>query len=104
MWLFNRLLGFGLMFGGIGVLAKSIFITTGGFMIAAPTVIFCTIGILIIVYGGAISNWGWGVIGVGIVVTLSKAGIRVGSTTLFTFLLCFLAIASGFKLITRGRF
>lgn len=104
MWVFNRFLGFGLMLGGISILAQRLYVTTRGYTIDAPTIILSVIGIIILVYGGEFKKVGWVVIVVGILMPLIKAGIVVASTTLFTFLLCFLAIVYGYKLVSRGRF
>lgn len=104
MWVLNRLLGFGLLLGGISVLAQRLYVTTRGFTIDAPTIILCVIGAIILVYGGEFKKFGWVAVVIGILMPLIKAGVAVASTTLFTFILCFLAIVYGFRLITGGKF
>ncbi|MEM7726557.1 MAG: hypothetical protein AAF208_09310 [Cyanobacteria bacterium P01_A01_bin.45] len=104
MLIFTRLLGLALMLGGISGLANQIRITTSGYMINAPAVFLCALGVLMLVYGGeSIQNWAWGIIAFGIILTLAKGGIVIVSTTLMTFLICFLAMACGYKLLTRGK-
>lgn len=104
MWVLKRLLGLAMMLGGIVGLAKAIVIGTFGFPISAPAVLFCSIGILILVYGRGFSKWGWVAIGLGIVLTLASGSIVIVPTTLLWFLICFLLMVFGFKLFSRGRF
>ncbi|PAX53353.1 hypothetical protein [Brunnivagina elsteri] len=104
MWLLNRLLGFGLLLSGIGVLAQRLYVTTRGWTIEAPTTILCVIGIVIWVYAGEFKKFGLVPIVIGILIPFMKAGIAIASTTLLTFILCFLAITYGFRMITRGSF
>jgi hypothetical protein len=104
MWILKRLLGLLMMLAGIVGLAKSIVIGTFGFPISTPAVFFCSVGILILVYGRSFSKWGWVAIGLGIVLTFASGSIAIVPTTLLVYLICFLLMVFGFKLFSRGRF
>lgn len=103
--IFTKLLGLGLMLGGLAFLSSSVVLGTFTilYLPALGSVLFVIAGVLTLSYGRANRNLGWILITVGVVMAFASGGIVLQSMTLLSFLLAFGAISSGYQLFTSGK-
>ena len=98
--IFTKLLGLGLMLGGLGFLARSI--TIGG-SLHAPLIFLSIAGILFLQYGGANRNFGWALIGIGVAMDIATKALILTPITLLNFLLFISAFSAGYQLFNAGK-
>jgi hypothetical protein len=100
-----RLIGLGLMIGGIGFLASSVVLGTFtlAYLPASGSVLLCIAGILTLTKLPEYRSWGWILITVGVVISFVSGGIIVTSTSLLSFLLAFSSLSVGYQLFSTGR-
>jgi hypothetical protein len=101
--LFTKLLGLGLMLGGLGFLCSSIVIGSFGVLPAIPAVVGGIAGVLTLQNGGIFRNLGWVWIAIGVAVTLLLGGVVIVPMTLLSFLLASGSFSAGYQLFTAGK-
>jgi hypothetical protein len=111
MRLFNRFLGLLLILAGIYFLGQNIFFTTQFSRFwwrsipAMGSVLTLTSGLLTLLFAGRSGrDFGWILIGLGILFVFLSGGIVLRPTSLVTFLLSFAALFGGYKLLLARRF
>ncbi len=100
---FTKILGLGLMLGGLGFLSSSIIIGSAGLIYNTPLVVLGIAGILTLNYGGSNRNLGWVLIGVGLAIAIASGGIAIVPMTLLSFLLATGSFSTGYQLFTAGK-
>jgi hypothetical protein len=100
---FTKLIGLGLMLGGLGFLSSSIIIGSAGLIYNTPLVVLGIAGILALNYGGSNRNLGWVLIGVGLAIAIASGGIAIVPMTLLSFLLATGSFSTGYQLFTAGK-
>jgi hypothetical protein len=106
----SSILGLALIITSIYFLGQNIVFTSHyyySFWQSAPA----TISVLAIMAGiGSLTLWretmgnfGWVLIGIGIVFVFLSGGVILQPTSLWTFFVSMLAFASGYQLLTRGK-
>jgi pSer/pThr/pTyr-binding forkhead associated (FHA) protein len=98
--LLTKLLGWGLIVGGLGFLAGSISI---GGILQAPLIVLSLAGILVLSYGGSNRNLGWFAIGIGLAIAMATGTIILVPMALLSFLLSVSAFSAGYQLFTSGK-
>ncbi|BAZ18060.1 FHA domain-containing protein [Calothrix sp. NIES-4071] len=97
----SKLLGLGLIIGGIIFLSTKIYV--GIYLRSAPGTILCIVGVILLNYGGKDKRrLGWILIGLGIAIFIANGKI-IGSVSLFSVLASFAAISFGFQLFSTGK-
>jgi hypothetical protein len=111
MRFFNQLLGLALILAGIYFLGQNIFFTTQftrywwSSIPAAGSVLSLIGGLVTLLFGGRGSReFGWILIGLGILLVFLSGGIVLRPTSLVTFLFSFAALIGGYKLLAARRF
>jgi hypothetical protein len=102
-FILTRLLGLGLLLGGVGFLSSSVILGTFtlAYLPASGSVLLCVGGVLVLTK--LHQSWGWIPITVGIIIAFSSGGIIVTSTSLLSFMLAFGCLSLGYQLFTTGR-
>jgi hypothetical protein len=98
--IFTKLLGVGLMLGGLGFLARSISI---GGSLHDPLIFLSIAGILFLQYGGINRNFGWALIGIGVAMDIATKNLILTPITLLNFLLFISAFSAGYQLFNAGN-
>jgi pSer/pThr/pTyr-binding forkhead associated (FHA) protein len=98
--IFQKLLGLGLMLGGLGFLAESI--TIDG-ILNAPVIFLSIAGILFLQYGGINRNFGWVLIGIGVAIAITTKPLFLTPITLLNLLLTVSVFSAGYQLFTAGK-
>lgn len=98
--------GIGLVIYGIYQVGQSIFFTTrsssfdwGGFPASTPVLIFLAGVLALLFIPGKLSNIGWGIIVVGIIIIFYNTSIIVSPVSLVQFLVAIAAMVGGLKLM-----
>lgn len=106
----SKLIGLALILVGIYFLGQNIIFTTQvarywwSNIPATGAVLSVLSGILILVTGRrSFRETGWLLVGVGIVLVFLSGGVILRPTSLWNFFLAFVALISGYKLLTTGR-
>jgi len=97
---FTKLVGLGLMLGGLGFLSSSIVITG---VLHSPLILLAVIGVLVLTYGGSNRNFGWVFIATGIAIAIGTGLILLVPISLLSFLLATGAFSAGYQLFTAGK-
>ena len=97
---FTKLVGLGLMLGGLTFLSGSIIITGP---LQAPLILLSVVGVLVLIYGGDNRNFGWVFIATGIAIAIATGLILLAPITLLSFLLASGAFSVGYQLFTAGK-
>jgi pSer/pThr/pTyr-binding forkhead associated (FHA) protein len=98
--IFPKLLGLGLMFGGLEFLARSISI---GGILHAPLIFLSIAGILFLQYGGVNRNFGWALIGIGVAIAITTKTLILTPVTLLNLLLTVSSFSAGYQLFIAGK-
>lgn len=97
----SKLLGLGLIIGGIAFLSTNIYI--GIYLRSTPGTIVCIVGVILLNYGGKDKrSLGWILIGLGIALFIINGAV-IGSVSLFAVLVSFAAISFGYQLFNTGK-
>ncbi|WP_416670819.1 hypothetical protein [Egbenema bharatensis] len=111
MRLFNQILGLLLILAGIYFLGQNIFFTTQFSRFwwrgipAMGSVLMLTGGLLTLLFAGRSGrDFGWILIGLGILFVFLSGGVVLRPTSLVTFLFSFASLFGGYKLMTARRF
>jgi hypothetical protein len=97
---FTKLVGLGLMLGGLGFLSSSIVITG---VLHSPLILLAVVGVLVLTYGGSNRNFGWVFIATGIAIAIATGLILLVPISLLSFLLATGAFSAGYQLFTAGK-
>jgi hypothetical protein len=110
MRLLSKLVGLVLVLVGIYFVGQNIVFTTQVTpywwrdISATGSVVSVLAGLMLLIFGGrGIRDTGWILVGLGIILVFVSGGVILRPTSLWTFFLAFVALISGFKLITTGR-
>lgn len=108
MQLLIRLIGLVLMLIGVYFLGQNIIFTTQTpywwrDIPAAGSVVVTLSGILVLLFARRERDFGWILVGLGIVLVFLSGGVVLKPTSLWTFFLAFISLAGGWSLIRTGR-
>lgn len=104
----TKLVGILLFVAGIYFLSQNIiFATTYPYYRSIPaigSVLSIIAGIIVLVFfRRETDNLGWILLGIGIVLVFLSGGVVLKPTSLWSFFVCFGALAVGYKLLNEGR-
>jgi hypothetical protein len=106
----TKIVGLILLITGIYFFGQNIIFTTGYYsyfyrgLPATGSVLALMGGILSLVFfRPQTGNFGWILLGVGIVLVFLSGGVILKPTSLWNFLVAFTALAVGYQLLSRGR-
>ncbi|MCY7285911.1 MAG: hypothetical protein LH679_21290 [Cyanobacteria bacterium CAN_BIN43] len=107
---FKKFFGLALMMLGLYFLGRNIMFTTtasgywGWHVSATGSVLSLMAGIWLVLCAGRSSrDLGWLLIGLGVILVFLSGGIVLRPTSLWTFCVAFVALVSGYRLMTVGR-
>ncbi len=110
MVIMSKIFGLALILLSVYFLGQNIVFTTHYYynwwqkIPAASSVLALMFGIgCLTFWRGALGNFGWIFIAVGIVLVFLSSGVILQPTSLWTFFVAMLAFAAGYQLITGGR-
>jgi pSer/pThr/pTyr-binding forkhead associated (FHA) protein len=98
--LLTKLLGLGLMLGGLGFLVGSIII---GGILHGPLIVLTIAGLVVLNYRATNPNLGRFSIGIGLAIAIATGTIILLPLTLLPFLLGISAFSAGYQLFTSGK-
>ncbi len=105
-----RLVGLGLLISGIYFLGQNIMFTSGiysyfwGSLPATGSILCLMAGVFSLVFfHRETGNLGWVLLVLGIIFVFLSGGVFLRPTSLWQFLVAFIALATGYKLLSAGR-
>ncbi|MEH2162454.1 MAG: FHA domain-containing protein [Nostoc sp.] len=97
----SKLIGLGLILAGITFLSTSIYVSV--YLRSTPGILLCMGGVVALNWDGRDNRkLGWVLIGIGIALFIAS-GVVIGSVSLFSMLVSFAGISSGYQLFTTGK-
>ncbi|NDJ18177.1 hypothetical protein [Myxacorys almedinensis] len=105
-----KLVGFGLLLLGLYFLGQNVIVATQGSVYwwrgipATGSVLAVMSGVFTVLFArSSAKQWGWLLIGLGMILAFLSGGIVLKPMSLWAFSLAFASFAGGYKLMTTGR-